>query len=1068
MGKLCFWALMSAALLSAACDDEGEATPAGDAARPDAATPVGDATPPKEDVASPIVDAAIEDAAVEDAAIEDAVIDAAPPLPDGEPGLIEAVAETERWQLPTLSAPVQVLFTELGVPHIYAANRLDLRRVMGFLMARDRFFTLDLFRRASTGRLGELVGDLALGFDILARAQGQRLMAERIDAWLTDELRAEHEALAEGINAYIEAVAAGTLPPPSELAALAPLLGMTPAEAMVPFTPFDVSALMASTAFMTGFESVDLEHSLALDELAARMATAPQGDLRMAGIMEDIFQRVGPIYDVASVPGAFDGKASTPRPKAAPRPQPRASAPGLLSGLIARLGAQSTLLWRRVGGDKGSNAWAVSGAATTNGGGLLAGDGHLQLWIPTLLYRLGADTSVYGEGDVTFAGLVLPGATPYAIGTNGRVAWSFTYFYGDLTDWYREQLQLGEDGLPAAALFEGDWRPLTRVEERYQVRGMFGQPDREETMPRFELEDGRRLLAVEGRAVTDEAPALEGEVVVDLGSGPVVPSDVDDDGVIEGVSMVYVGHFTGPLSRAYDEMAQADTVEAFQAAHRALGTNGSSFVAADVQGGVINTGYHAAPCRDYLPRDAQGRWAEGADPSLLLDGARFGAFQVALDEEGIVTSGADPQRCTVPFEDFPYSLNPASGFVFTANNDPAGGSFDHNMANDPSYLGGAWAPGFRAKTIHDELEALVARGGVNAEDMATLQAHKRSVTGARYLEALLDGIRAARADQGAADLAPHAARAAALYAADAEAMDEVVTRLEAWAAGGFVTASGVETFYHHPDEAARADAVATMIFNAWLGRVVRRTLDDEGLPPVDRLGDKSTLIRALDNLLFGRGADNPKALTSWVEEAGESVLFDDLNTPEVERSAEILAWALADTLAFLRSDPIGPGEGGFGTPDMSAWRWGMRHTVRFEHILQVFLGESGGGFGAILARFGIRPEGFAVRPDLPASDPVNQLPGYPRGGDNFNVDAGHPQLFGDRFEYRDGPVMRMVIQLGERIEGRDIIPGGQSGLTDSPHFSDQAARWLGNQTTPLRFHLDQVLDGAVGRAAFTP
>ncbi|MBU0550613.1 penicillin acylase family protein [Myxococcota bacterium] len=983
---------------------------------------------------------------------------------------IEAVAEAERWVMPTLSAPAQVLFTDLGVPHIYAANRLDLRRVMGFLMARDRFFTLDLFRRASTGQLSALVGELALGFDVLARAQGQRRMAERIDAWLTDDLRAEQAALAEGINAYIEAVADGALPPPSELATLAPLLGMTPVEAMTPFSAFDVSALMASTAFMTGFESVDLEHSQALDALAMRLAEAPDGDLRWAGVLEDVFERVAPVYDVASVPGAFDLKRAKPSSRLIPRPRPRRLAPGLLDGLLGRLGAQSSLWWRRPGGDRGSNAWAVSGSATQGDGALLAGDGHLQLWVPTLLYRLGADTSVYGAGDVTFAGLVLPGSTPYAIGTNGQVAWSFTYFYGDLTDWYAEEIQLGADGLPAAARFQDAWRPLSITEEVYEVRGRIGQPPYEARMPRFELEDGRRLLAVEGRAVTDEAPALEGEAVVDLGAGLVVPGDQDGDGIVSGVSMIYTGLFTGPLSDAYAQMAEARSVEAFRAAHRRLGTNGSSFVAADAAGGVLNTGYHAAPCRAYLPRDAQNRWAEGADPSRLLDGTRFGAFEVILDAEGRVSDGADdPQHCTTPFEAFPFALNPSSGFVFTANNDPAGGAFDDNMANDPHYLGGSWAPGFRAKTIHDRLAALVARGGVGVEDMVALQAEKTSVTAARYLLPLLDALKAARADQGAAGLAPSAARAAAAYSTEAAAMDEVIARLEAWAARGALAASGVETFYEHPDEGARADAAATMIWNAWLSRVIRRIVDDEGLPPVDRLGDKSTLVRVLDNLLFGRGPDNPRALASWVEATGESVLFDDLRTPEVERSDEIIVLALADALAFLRSPPTAPGEGGFGVDEMDAWLWGMRHTVRFEHILQVFLGAEGGGIGALLGRFGLNPQGHPARPDLPMSDPVNQLPGYPRGGDNFNVDAAHPQFFGDRFEYRDGAVMRMVVRFDQgRVEGRNVIPGGQSGLVESPHFADQAALWLGNESAPLRFHLDQVLEGATSRAVFTP
>ena len=64
----------------------------------------------------------------------------------------------------------------------------------------------------------------------------------------------------------------------------------------------------------------------------------------------------------------------------------------------------------------------------------------------------------------------------------------------------------------------------------------------------------------------------------------------------------------------------------------------------------------------------------------------------------------------------------------------------------------------------------------------------------------------------------------------------------------------------------------------------------------------------------------------------------------------------------------------------------------------------------------------------------------------------------------------MVIALypDGRVAGQNIVPGGQSGLTDSPHFADQLRLWLGNQATPIRFHVDEIVDGAVGREAYVP
>ena len=65
--------------------------------------------------------------------------------------------------------------------------------------------------------------------------------------------------------------------------------------------------------------------------------------------------------------------------------------------------------------------------------------------------------------------------------------------------------------------------------------------------------------------------------------------------------------------------------------------------------------------------------------------------------------------------------------------------------------------------------------------------------------------------------------------------------------------------------------------------------------------------------------------------------------------------------------------------------------------------------------------------------------------------------------------MRMVIGLKDgRVTGQNIIPGGQSGLTDSTHYADQAALWLGNETLPLRYHTEDVVEAAVGRIRIAP
>ena len=48
-----------------------------------------------------------------------------------------------------LTAPVSIERDDLGVPTIRGRNRLDVARATGFVHAQDRFFQMDLLRRAA-------------------------------------------------------------------------------------------------------------------------------------------------------------------------------------------------------------------------------------------------------------------------------------------------------------------------------------------------------------------------------------------------------------------------------------------------------------------------------------------------------------------------------------------------------------------------------------------------------------------------------------------------------------------------------------------------------------------------------------------------------------------------------------------------------------------------------------------------------------------------------------------------------------------------------------------------------
>jgi penicillin amidase len=355
--------------------------------------------------------------------------------------------------------------------------------------------------------------------------------------------------------------------------------------------------------------------------------------------------------------------------------------------------------------------------------------------------------------------------------------------------------------------------------------------------------------------------------------------------------------------------------------------------------------------------------------------------------------------------------------------------------------------------------------------MAEIQGNVFSTIGALLLADMLEALDYA-ASLPAAPEDPADARIAAIYLADQAAFDEVKTRLATWQSRGLVARSGVDTFYDAPSAEEKDDAVATMIFNAWMSRFVNGVFDDEQLPGgVFRGGGTDGKMRAMRRFLAGRGAGNPEELASYNPATEESAFFDVLGTDEVESSREVMVVALAGALAFLRSTPDAeaePGTGGFATDDMSQWLWGLRHYAKLESLLGDFITSD--EYKPITNTFAITTDKLPLAPNLPDGDPRKDLMWFPRDGDQFSVDAANPGTSGVQFGYGSGPVMRMVVALkpGD-VQGVNVIPGGQSALTDSEFFSDQARLWLANETTPMRFSVDQVVayEGVV-RETYSP
>jgi penicillin amidase len=116
---------------------------------------------------------------------------------------------------------VDIVRDAYGVPAITAQSEYDGWWGVGYAIAQDRLFQLELFKRATSGRLAEILGAGYLDDDLIARRDYYtEAEIDSMIAGLPAELRARSEAYRDGINAWIEHVRSTPTDLPGEFTAL--------------------------------------------------------------------------------------------------------------------------------------------------------------------------------------------------------------------------------------------------------------------------------------------------------------------------------------------------------------------------------------------------------------------------------------------------------------------------------------------------------------------------------------------------------------------------------------------------------------------------------------------------------------------------------------------------------------------------------------------------------------------------------------------------------------------------------------------------------------------------------
>jgi len=321
----------------------------------------------------------------------------------------------------------------LGVATIQGKSRRDVSYALGFVHAQERFFAMDLMRRAAAGELSELVGGAALSLDKERRAFRMRARAQEAMATVDPAQRTDLTAYRDGVNAGLAALGSR----PWEYW----LLGAKPS----PWGEED--SLLVLDAMYFDLNGTGNERELAFAKMKAALPASVFAFLRSAGGPWDA-PLLGPPMKAPTLPPVGDIDLSKLDPK-------------LLK--FADVG-------RPTPDFVGSNNFAVGGALTATHAAMVANDMHLGLRVPNIWFRarMQYPNPRHAGETIDLIGVTLPGLPSLVAGSNRHVAWAFTNSYGDWLDWVRVTLDPNDKKRYRDA---NGWQPLRESTEVIKVHG---------------------------------------------------------------------------------------------------------------------------------------------------------------------------------------------------------------------------------------------------------------------------------------------------------------------------------------------------------------------------------------------------------------------------------------------------------------------------------------------------------------------------------------------------------------------------------------------------------------------
>jgi penicillin G amidase len=530
---------------------------------------------------------------------------------------------------------VTIVRDRYGVPAVTGETLQDMWWGAGYAIAQDRLFQIEIFRRAATGRLAEVLGKSYLPMDIETRRDFYT--PDEIDqqlARLPAEVQGYFAAYRDGVNAWI----AEARTDPSKLPGEFPALGIGLPE---DFTVTDSAAigiyLARTIPSDTGKELANLEafqaiggrsfHSLLPLRTRKPVVTVPRSEGRFPSNPGRKRRHERRAWKRSR---RFARKL--PLPPEGDRGSVRESARLPLLGRFGRPG--------------GSDVWAIRGPGRQ--AALFTGP-QLGYSIPELLVELEVHGPDFHARGVTAAGVPVVG-----IGHNEHVAWGLTSGTSDDDDLYAERLV---------------------DEESYRFRGEVLQMDcRDETFtwrpPPTDATDPEGLLGgLLGGGGESESSAPAGQQTERICRTRHGPVQARADDVAYARRYAIWGREAETILGLL-ELNRADSIRDVNRAMRRVTWNENT-MAADDQG---NIGYWHPGLLPWKPRS----W----DERLPYPG-----------------DGRAEWRGTLPFRRRPHVINPERGWLSNWNNKPSAAWTDGDTVGRQRVQGRFHHAGWLARVV---------------------------------------------------------------------------------------------------------------------------------------------------------------------------------------------------------------------------------------------------------------------------------------------------------------------------------------------------------------------------------